>query len=145
MRREIDVTNLKLLLKLKMDQISEDKIQRYLIPGGMEFGIDALRPLAQGESALPVLEAMERSSMYEELKPAMDRFKDTRRISELTIALDKALIGTSEKFAHFYPLSVLPIVNYIIRKKVEVDNIRIIARGKESHLPGKTIDELLVV
>ena len=144
-RREIDVTNLKLLLKLKMDQISEDKIQRYLIPGGMEFSIDALRPLAQGDSALAMLEAMEKSSMYEELKPAMDRFKDSRRISELTIALDKALIGTSEKFAHLYPLSVLPIVNYMIRKKVEVDNIRIIARGKESHLPGKKIEELLVV
>lgn len=144
-RREVDVTNLKLLLKLKMEQIQEDKIQRYLIPGGMEFGADALRPLAQGESVLPVLEALEKSSMYEDLKPAMDRFKDTRKLSGLTIALDKALIGTSEKFAHFYPLSVLPVVNYMIRKKVEVDNIRIIARGKESRLPGKTIEELLVV
>ena len=29
-----------------------------------------------------------------------------------------------------YPLSVLPIIDYMIRKKIEVDNIRIIARGK---------------
>ncbi|HIJ17497.1 MAG TPA: V-type ATP synthase subunit C, partial [Thermoplasmata archaeon] len=42
-------------------------------------------------------------------------------------------------------LSVLPIVNYMIRKKVEVDNIRIIARGKESGLPKRVIEELLVM
>ncbi|TFG68453.1 MAG: ATP synthase A1 subunit C, partial [Methanomassiliicoccus sp.] len=38
-----------------------------------------------------------------------------------------------------------PIVNYMIRKKVEVDNIRIIARGKESSLSSKVIEELLVM
>ena len=144
-RREVDVTNLKVLLKLKGERIPEDRMQRYLIPGGMEFGLDALRALAQAEGIPPVLEAVERSSLYEAVKPAMDRFKEDHKMSGLTISLDKALIGTSEKFAHFYPLSVLPIINYMIRKKVEVDNIRIIARGKESRLPGKVIEELLVV
>jgi V/A-type H+-transporting ATPase subunit C len=66
-------------------------------------------------------------------------------LSDITIALDKALIGTSEKFAHSYPLSVLPIINYMIRKKVEVDNIRIVSRGKGSGLSTKVIEDLLVV
>jgi V/A-type H+-transporting ATPase subunit C len=44
-----------------------------------------------------------------------------------------------------YPLSVLPIIDYMIRKKIEVDNIRIIARGKESKLDVDHIKELLVV
>jgi vacuolar-type H+-ATPase subunit C/Vma6 len=33
----------------------------------------------------------------------------------------------------------------MVRKKVEVDNIRIIARGKESGLSTKVIEDLLVV
>ena len=144
-RREIDVSNLKVLLKLKAERIPEERIQKYLIPGGMEFSIDKLRVIAQSEGMVQLLEELERSSMYEDIKAAIEKFKADKQLSGLTIALDKALIGTSEKFAHFYPLSVLPIVNYMIRKKVEVDNIRIIARGKQSALPNRVIEELLVV
>jgi len=144
-RREIDVTNLKVLLKLKAERIPEDVIGRYLIPGGLEFNIEKLRGIAQQEGMSPVLEEIEKSSMFESVKPALERFKEDKKLSGITIALDKALIGTSEKFAHFYPLSVLPIANYMVRKKVEVDNIRIIARGKESGLSNKVIEELLVV
>jgi V/A-type H+-transporting ATPase subunit C len=144
-RREIDVTNLKVLLKLKAERTPEDKIAKYLIPGGMEFNIDRLRGLAQAEGLAPIVEELERSSMYDDIKVALEQFKADRKLSEITIALDKALVGTSEKFAHFYPLSVLPIVNYMTRKKVEVDNIRIIARGKEGRLSTKVIENLLVV
>lgn len=144
-RREVDVTNLKVLLKLKSERIPEDRIQKYLIPGGLEFDMDKLRAMAQGEGTEAIMAELEKSSLFEDVKPAVERYRADRRLSELTIALDKALIGTSEKFANFYPLSVLPVVNYMIRKKVEVDNIRIIARGKESGLPKKVIEELLVV
>ena len=144
-RREVDVVNLKVLLKLKVARIPEDRIQRFLIPGGLEFSIDKLRAMAQGEGTDAIVTELEKSSMFEDIKPALERFRTDGKLSELTIALDRALIGTSEKFANFYPLSVLPVVNYIIRKKVEVDNIRIIARGKESGLSTKVIEELLVV
>jgi len=144
-RREVDVTNLKVLLKMKAERIPEDRIAKYLIPGGREYSIDKLRAMAQAEGLPAIIEEMERSSMYEDIKPALDRFKDDHRLSGITIALDKALTYTSEKFAHLYPLSVLPIVNYMIRKKVEVENIRIIARGKQSNLSTKVIEGLLVM
>jgi V/A-type H+-transporting ATPase subunit C len=101
--------------------------------------------MAQAEGLQAVIDEMERSSMYEDIKPALDRFKDDQKLSGITIALDNALTYTSEKFAHLYPLSVLPVVNYMIRKKVEVDNIRIIARGKQSNLSTKVIEGLLVM
>ena len=144
-RREIDVTNLKLLLKLKAEKLPEDKIQKYLIPGGMEFAMDKLRALAQAEGMGMTLEELESSSMYDEIKPSLERFKEDGRLSGLTIALDKALVRTAEKFGRFYPLSVLPILDYMIRKKVEMDNIRIIARGKEMGLSNDVIEGLLVM
>ena len=144
-RREVDVTNLKVLLKLKAERIPEERIQKFLIPGGLEFGMDKLRAMAQGEGTDAIVAELEKSSLFEDIKPAVERYRADKKLSEFTIALDKALIRKSEKFANFYPLSVLPIVNYMIRKKVEVDNIRIIARGKESGLPKKVIEELLVM
>ncbi len=144
-RREVDVTNLKVLLKLKAERIPEDRIVKYLIPGGMEYNIDKLRTMASSEGLTPIIEELEKSSLYDDIKPALEQFKKDKKLSGVTIALDNALVYTSEKFAHFYPLSVLPIVNYMIRKKVEVDNIRIISRGKQSGLSTKVIEELLVV
>jgi len=144
-RREIDVTNLKVLLKLKAEKIPEERISKYLIEGGLELDIVKLKNLAQAEGLNPILEELEKISISEDIKPALERFRGDRKLSGITIGLDRALIGTSEKFAHFYPLSVLPIVNYLIRKKVEVDNIRIIARGKESGLSTQVIEGLLVI
>ncbi|UCE80558.1 MAG: ATP synthase A1 subunit C [Methanobacteriota archaeon] len=144
-RREIDVANLKVLLKLKVEEFPEDKVQKYLIPGGMEFSMSKLRTLAQAKGTSMILEEMERSSMYDEIKPSLDRFKEDNKLSGLTIALDKALVRTAEKFGRYYPLSVLPILDYIIRKKAEIDNIRIIARGKEKGLSNEVIEGLLVI
>lgn len=144
-RREVDVTNLKVLLKLKAEKIPEDQIAKYLIPGGFEFEIERLRSLAAAEGMGAVLDEIERSSIGQELKGAIDKYKADKKLSGMTIALDKTLVGASEKFAHFYPLSVLPIVNYMIRKKAEVDNIRILARGKQAKLESKVMEELLVM
>lgn len=144
-RKEIDATNLKVLLKMKAEKLPEDQISKYLIPGGMEFSIEKLRSLAAADGLAPTLEELERSETYKEIKAAIDRYKSDRKLSSLTVAIDKAVIRTSEKFGHFYPLSVLPIINYMIRKKVEVDNIRILGRGKQSALSNKVIEELLVV
>jgi V/A-type H+-transporting ATPase subunit C len=129
-RHEVDVTNLKVLLKLKAERIPEDRIAKYLIPGGIEYNMEKLRTMAQSEGLTPIVEALEKYSMFEELKPAIDRFKNDKRLSDITIALDKALISRSEN---------------MIRKKVEVDNIRIIARGKQSGLSTKVMEDLLVV
>ena len=144
-RREIDATNLKVLLKMKADRLPEEQITKYLIPGGMEFRLETLRSLASGEGLSPILDEMEHSETYKVIKPAIDRFRQDKKLSTLTIAIDKAALRTGEKFAHFYPLSILPIIDYMIQKKVEVDNIRIIARGKQGGLSSKVIEELLVV
>jgi V/A-type H+-transporting ATPase subunit C len=144
-RREIDVTNLKVLLKLKAEGLPEEKVQKYLIPGGMEFKADKLRAMAQAAGVGTILEELEKSSMYETIKPSLERFKEDSRLSGLTIALDKAQVRTAEKFGRFYPLSVLPIIDYLVRKKVEIDNIRIIARGKEMGLSNEVMEELLVI
>jgi V/A-type H+-transporting ATPase subunit C len=52
---------------------------------------------------------------------------------------------TSEKLSHIYPLSVLPVIDFIIRKKKEVDFIRIIVKGKDNGLSEGMIKELLVL
>ena len=54
-------------------------------------------------------------------------------------------MDASKNFSHLYPLSVIPVIDFMIHKENEVNNIRIVARGIESGLDKEIIKGLLVV
>jgi V/A-type H+-transporting ATPase subunit C len=70
---------------------------------------------------------------------------DSGSLRSLVSSLEKYKIRKARTFSHLYPLSIVPILDYMINKQVEVDNIRVIARGKVSGLDNNTIKELLVI
>ena len=145
LKREVDVANLMTLLKLKREGIEPDKVANYFIEGGQELSVKELTRIASMESFEATIGELSKLSFYEQIKEALEKAKEKGTLSEVALALQKHLATQSQKFSHVYPLSVLPIIDYIIRKKIEVDNIRIIARGKESGLDVDRIKELLVV
>jgi V/A-type H+-transporting ATPase subunit C len=71
--------------------------------------------------------------------------RQTGSLTPVGLAMQRHLLRSSERFSHIYPLSVLPIMDFMLRKKQEVDNIRIIARCKESDLEPDQIKKLLVM
>ena len=117
----------------------------YFIDGGKELKVDELVRLAGMESFAQMVDELSRFSFYEGIKEALEVAKQTESLTKVMLALQKYLAKEAEKFSHQSPLSILPILDYMIRKKVEVDNIRIIARGKESGLDADVIKGLLVM
>lgn len=145
-KREIDIVNLRTLLKLKMDNMAGDKIKVYFIEGGSnELSIAELNRLAGIETFDNLVDELSKYSFYDEIKNSLEKTKTTRSLNPVMVKLDKYLAKEAERFSHLYPLSVLPILDYIIRKKIEVDNIRIIARGKASGMDNEIIKKLLVI
>lgn len=145
-KREIDIVNLRTLLKLKMDNMPGDKIKVYFIEGGSnELSITELNRLAAIETFDNLVDELSKYSFYDEIKNSLEKAKTTRSLNPVMVKLDKYLAKEAERFSHLYPLSVLPILDYIIRKKIEVDNIRIIARGKASGMDNEIIKKLLVI
>ena len=64
---------------------------------------------------------------------------------EFEHAIDAALLEYSDALSNRYPLSVCPVLAYILAKEREVDNIRAIARGKEAGLSSEEIESELVI
>ncbi|MCK4455629.1 MAG: V-type ATPase subunit, partial [Thermoplasmata archaeon] len=60
-------------------------------------------------------------------------------------ALEKHHLKEASTYSHLHPLSILPVLDYLISKEIEVENIRIIARGKRDGLSESTIRDLLVI
>lgn len=144
-RREIDIVNLKTLVKLKSEGSSGEALSQYFVRGGRELKIDRLTKMAASEGMKDVLEELRQTTYAEYIRAEIDQYDKDGDVSSLLRALDRALLEVAEKFSHVYPLSVLPILDYLLRKKTEVDNIRIIARGKESNIDIEKIRELLVL
>jgi V/A-type H+-transporting ATPase subunit C len=144
-RREIDTKNLMTLLKLKKAGLASEKIATYFIDGGEQIKKEDFARLASMEGVEQMAGELTKFTFFEDIKEPLEVAKTSGNMGEVAMAMQRYSMRLAQKMAHAYPLSVLPIVDYMIRMKNEVDNIRIIARGKESRLDPDLIKKLLVV
>jgi V/A-type H+-transporting ATPase subunit C len=142
-RREIDTVNLETILVLKMEGIRGEDVMGYIIPGGKQIDKKLATQLANAESISAAANDLAQLDFYEDIKGALDA--ETGSLKDLVAAMRKYHIGQAKKFSHLYPLSVVPILDFMIHKNIEVDNIRTIARGIESGIDRETIKGLLVI
>lgn len=140
-RLEVDVVNLRTLLRLKADGQPADKVIELLLPGGKHLKPPLLRSLAEAPAAeIPGL--LRGTPLAPALAPLE---QDPGATSRALRALEKWHLSRARAFAHAYPLSALPVLDLLLRKKNEVDNLRIIARGKEAGMGEEEIREQLVM
>ena len=144
-KREIDIVNLRTLLKLKQAGLPLERIRTYFIEGGHELKVKELERMASTDSFEALLDDLSKLSFYEEIREGVETAKQTGSLSGIMLNLKKWQARQSERFSNIYPLSVLPVIDYIIRKNDEVNNIRMIARGKAAGMDPDTINKLLVM
>lgn len=143
-KTEIDIINIRTLFRLKYENVDKSKIMEFIIPGGEEVGGDPneLQKLVNAEFGEFVQE-LKKFSFYEDIKTAVDAIEKRKSLNGVMSALDRYLVGKADAFSHLYPLSILPVLDYLLRKKMEIDSIRVIARGKELGLGDDVIKEQL--
>ncbi|MEW5936459.1 MAG: ATP synthase A1 subunit C, partial [Candidatus Thermoplasmatota archaeon] len=139
-RMEIDMLNLRTLLRLK---ISGEKGEGFLfLDGGLELNAHDL-PSMLGLEWEPLISRLKRCSFYKSIAGELAKARE-RGLNDLMIALERHVLREATRHANLHPLSVLPVLDFMVAKKNEVDNIRIIARGRESGLDNDLIRGLLI-
>ncbi|MFB6207623.1 MAG: V-type ATP synthase subunit C [Haloglomus sp.] len=142
LRAEIDFRNLRNAFRLAYSGADIDPAD-YYIEGGRLFDESDLRQLAKNPDELA---ARVRESPYgDDLDEALDALEQAERLIGFENALDAALLEYSERLSSRYPLSVCPVLGYVLAKEREIDNIRAIARGREAGLSEDEIEEELVI
>jgi V/A-type H+-transporting ATPase subunit C len=142
---EIDVTNIKNVLKMIRDKIEIEEAETFLIKGGITLDIEKLLSMLRSgtlEGAIKVLD----TTPYKFLSELpVDVFK-TEKISVFEKELEKYLIKRGISRFLGDPLSIAVAVGYVWAKYNEITNIRIIARCKTADITEKEIrEELLYV
>jgi V/A-type H+-transporting ATPase subunit C len=142
---EIDVTNIKNVLKMIRDKIEIEEAETFLIEGGITLDIEKLRSMLRAgtlEGAMKLLD----TTPYKFLSELhADVFK-RQKIADFEKELEKYLIKRGISRFLGDPLSISVAVGYVWAKYNEITNIRIIARCKTADITEKEIrEELLYV
>ncbi|MEF8914257.1 V-type ATP synthase subunit C [Natronomonas sp.] len=139
---EIDFRNLRNALRIARSG-ADIEPTAYFIEGGQLFGGEELRQLATNIEEL--VSRIRESTYGDDLEAALTELEDADSLIQFEHALDAALLEYSSKLSNRYPLSVCPVLSYILAKEREVENIRAIARGREAGLDVEEIEEELVI
>ena len=142
LRAEIDFRNLRNALRIARSGADVDPSE-YFIEGGTLFSEPELRRLARDPSDLA--EAIRDSKYGDDLDEALAMLEDADSLIGFERALEAALLEYSDHLSHVYPLSVCPVLAYVLAKEREVENVRAIARGRQAGLSPEEIDEELVL
>jgi len=143
-REKIDITNLKTLFKLKFSELEPEYISEFLIAGGHELSVPELKRLAQTADFEHFLNELKVYKFWPAIKDQAETAADTGTLNRVMSALDSYHFRNASKFGKLYPLSFLPFLDYFIWKRIEVDNIRIICRGKQAGLSEDLIRSMLI-
>ena len=141
LHREIEVRNLLTLLRVCGGKVAVD--WELFLPGGTELTVEELKRLSQLD-ILGISRELKGYAFSEILQAHLGEVVQ-RGLNPVTRALEKWYLAEATRHSHEYPLSVLPVLDYMVRKETETDNLRIIGRGKVDGLSEETIKELLVI
>ena len=138
---EIDFRNLRNALRVARSGAEIDPAE-YFIEGGRLFDGEELRQLASNTDEL--VTAIRESTYGNDLSDALDELEEATSLIGFEHALNTALLEYSGKLSNRYPLSICPVLAYILGKEREIENIRAIARGREAGIPVEEIEEELI-
>jgi V/A-type H+-transporting ATPase subunit C len=142
LQAEIDFRNMLNGLRIARSGADIDPGE-YFIEGGQLFSAAEIGSLVADTDQLI---AHVRESRYsEDLAGAIDALSEGQGLSSFERGLEEALLSYADRLSHVYPLSVCPVLAYVLAKEREVDNIRAIAHGVETGLSRSTIEEELVM
>jgi len=135
-RMSIDVVNAQNLMEMMLEGVESCKIETYMIPGGNALSLEKLCEMLDKKPE----EALQ--DIKDALETDLNNI-DATSANIISIQLDSYIMNKSEKLSYIHPLSIIPIIDFIIRKEKETRYIRIIVKGKEHELPEERIKELI--
>jgi V/A-type H+-transporting ATPase subunit C len=141
MQAEIDFRNARNALRLARSGVDLDPAE-YFIDGGVLFSRGELSGLVSNRDEL--VTRIRESRYGDDIGPALAELEDAGTLIAFERALDAALQAYADNLSHVHPISVTPVLSYVIAKEREVDNIRAIARGREAGLGEDEIETELV-
>lgn len=140
---EIDVINIRSILRIIRDKVEPEDAHYYFIRGGKELDTDKLLSLSTTRTIDGVVKQLTGTS-YDFLAKVPDEYIKLEKISAFEKELDTFLLQKALSLFTADPLSIALAIGYLWAKFNEIANIRIISMCKTEYVPEKELMEELV-
>jgi len=140
---EIDIVNIKTVLRMIRDHVDPGEAAQFIIEGGIEFDRKKLSRFLSLQTLEDALDAMS-VSRYSFLSSISDEAVKTQKISVIEKELERFLVKQGTRSFSGDPLSVASLIGYFWAKYNEITNIRVISRCKTADFPVENLREELV-
>jgi V/A-type H+-transporting ATPase subunit C len=142
---QIDISNLKLIIRGKTDGLDYEAISNYVIPDGYQIKEWKLKDLMEAENIPGLINSLDGTDYYSPLNESIASYNESKSVSVFENALSKYLMDYAHDISLRKPLGIGPIVGYLNEKEKEIKNLKIIVRAKrETDFPMSKIQEMLV-
>ena len=134
LKEQLDMLNVRAVLRLRKDEKSKDEIIKYLIkPSKLVLAV------LEKESIEEIVQYLHRNKRTQLQGMEKDLF------ARLELDLEKYLLKKVLLQMHKHLLSANYILAYLLAKEVEVSNLKAIIKGKRFNLDHEFIEKLLVI
>jgi len=141
----VDSTNLKIILRAKVDGLKFEDIEPYMISDGYQIREWKLKDLMEAEDVAGVVSGLEGTDYATLLAEAMADYNETSSIASFETALDNHVNNTAKKISLKNQFGIGPMIGFLSRKEREIKNLKIIVRGKrEEGFSPAQIKEMLI-
>ncbi|MDR2830413.1 MAG: V-type ATP synthase subunit C [Methanobrevibacter sp.] len=142
---QVDVANLKVIIRSKVDGLKYDSISPHIISNGYQIKEWKLKDLMESENVTSIVNGLEGTDYSSVLNEALGTYNETGSASVFEKALDEYIVTYATSLSLKNPLGIGPIIGYINKKEKEIKNLKIIVRAKrENNLEIADIQEMLI-
>jgi V/A-type H+/Na+-transporting ATPase subunit C len=142
---QVDVSNIKIILRAKADNLKFDDIEAYMISNGYQLREWKLKDLMEAEDVAAVVSSLEGTDYAPMLSDAMSAYSETSSMAGFETALDNHVAKTAKTISRKNQFGIGPMIGFLNRKEREIKNLKIIARGKrEEGFSPSMIKEMLI-
>ena len=113
---QVDVANLKLIIRAKEDGLDYDAIAPYILEEGYQLREWKLKDLMESPDVTNVVSGLEGTKYAEALTDAMPVYNETGSVAVFEKALDTYTSDYSKSLASKKPLGIGPIIGYLKMK-----------------------------
>tara|TARA_B100001750_G_scaffold183974_1_gene152799 strand:+ start:457 stop:1509 length:1053 start_codon:yes stop_codon:yes gene_type:complete len=141
LRKEIDHRNIVNLLRSLRQGLSVEQRMDAMLEGGSALKGSLLKSAAEADSQDALMEVLRRSNMETtELEENLEKANEHGGFDPVVSYLAEERRSDMKRMSHLNPLSAFPIIYYLESKVLEVQNLRLLVRGKAVGLPDDIIE-----
>jgi V/A-type H+/Na+-transporting ATPase subunit C len=139
---EIDILNIKTILRLKREKVESQEIEKYLFFSGARLNKTILHKLVKMDDIGMIIERVKREGYSKSLSG--DDF-DNASLIDIENHLKHYLLQRANLLMHQHTLTINVILGYLLAKEIETRNLKVLVKGKKLSLNEAFLEREIVV